>query len=451
MPRYSFALPLAALLAVCLFGPVSAEFIPFSTGLGELDGATVVCFGDLNSDKYADLFTAKPTPCAADNKKPCTTIQAHIWTSSGSKFVPGPSAEVPGVAVGAFANDVDRDGRLDVLVFSAADDAAAASADSPLSVAYLRGDLDSLTLTPLKGFDGAAAPLGQPAAFDIDNDFFTDFIGTSALEGAAGKRTVWRNTGTFDDGAYVFEALGAGAATQGQFVPPAAPETDAVAALVAPWGHVFADLNGDCMADLVLLSGDAAAPTLEMWVNNNKPPAGEVPYALAGTLALPAGAGGVVLVDVDADGALDLVFPVCLPGGAAGCGQKSELHVVYNQQKPMCSSPFATGGNCRRQQHQCTRDDEFKFDDPSGPGTLITRVVLYGIEFLPSHSLSLPFTRILTLPLSRPEPHHHHDGPGCLCSASLPRGALAAVAPARAEGGRRQQRRTARPARASRR
>jgi len=41
------------------------------------------------------------------------------------------------------------------------------------------------------------------------------------------------------------------------------------------------------------------------------------------------GVGSVTFADFDGDGAMDFLFPVCVPAGS--CSQKNEIHILYNK------------------------------------------------------------------------------------------------------------------------
>ncbi|KAJ1922577.1 hypothetical protein IWQ60_006443 [Tieghemiomyces parasiticus] len=61
---------------------------------------------------------------------------------------------------------------------------------------------------------------------------------------------------------------------------------------------------------------------------------------------------------MDADGAVDLVFATCDNGGSstAACG----IHVVYNQQKPLCK--LGQKSDCRPATDLCSADADFQLD-----------------------------------------------------------------------------------------
>ncbi|KAJ3042449.1 hypothetical protein HDV00_007219 [Rhizophlyctis rosea] len=70
---------------------------------------------------------------------------------------------------------------------------------------------------------------------------------------------------------------------------------------------------------------------------------------------LPAGAGQVTLADMDGDGNIDLVFPVCK-------GSDCAIHVVHNRQMPLCETGDVEKKGCRNPHDLCVADPEFEFD-----------------------------------------------------------------------------------------
>jgi len=370
--RARAALLSALLLAVCVL-LARASFAP-STAVADIaaTGASISCFADFNSDKHTDLATATVTPAAEAGAVTTSTVQVWLYSPALKQFQPdGPTIVLNGTVVSMFANDIDKDNALEILVFTSADaanaDAANADADNgdvavegALTVTMLRVlELgQALQVQPVRGFTGDHQPLSVPAAFDYNNDFFPDLIGTAP----GGERRLWSNTGAVSkSGEYIFTALSHDDTTQfmhrdEQDIP-----------FVQPSATAFVDLNGDCLSDVFIFAGNADAPYAELWLNSNTEPLGSN-YVMAREYSFPAGAGAPVWGDVDADGTLDMVFPVCLPAGG-DCSEKSEIHVLYNIQKPMCASMINPGRNCRGQQNLCTADASFYFEFPDKEGT----------------------------------------------------------------------------------
>lgn len=71
---------------------------------------------------------------------------------------------------------------------------------------------------------------------------------------------------------------------------------------------------------------------------------------------LPIGAGPISFSDIDGDGSIDILFPVCV-------GTVCSVHIVYNQQMGLCSkSQENLNASCRKAQNLCVADPDFKFD-----------------------------------------------------------------------------------------
>lgn len=88
--------------------------------------------------------------------------------------------------------------------------------------------------------------------------------------------------------------------------------------------HAFADINGDCLSDLLVASVHQGVAQYEVWINDG--PDGKRPNFRPPThnqvLLLPTGAGSVSVLDFNRDGSLDLVFAVSY--GCAGTVLRSE-------------------------------------------------------------------------------------------------------------------------------
>lgn len=77
-------------------------------------------------------------------------------------------------------------------------------------------------------------------------------------------------------------------------------------------------------------------------------------FKLAQELDLPSGTGPLSFADIDGDGSIDIVFPVCE-------GSKCSIHIVYNQQMGLCTKN-KEGTGCRKANALCIADSNFKFD-----------------------------------------------------------------------------------------
>jgi integrin alpha FG-GAP repeat containing protein 1 len=113
-----------------------------------------------------------------------------------------------------------------------------------------------------------------------------------------------------------------------------------------PHSNAFLDLDGDCLADLFLNCEKDGKKYFQIWLNRK-----ERGFVLHSTTELPAGTGSITFADMDADGTVDMVFPVCE-------NQKCFIHIEYNSQMELCGSRTE---NCRNPRELCTSDPEFSF------------------------------------------------------------------------------------------
>jgi len=150
--------------------------------------------------------------------------------------------------------------------------------------------------------------------------------------------------------------------------------------LRVPATSATVDLNGDCKSDLVMVSAPAngsvspdswlnedTESVLEVWLNTGGTSTPEEQtYSFSHAYPLPRGAGQLTFFDFNSDGTMDVAFPVCWPSDT--CGTENSIRIIYNIQKPMCSSPLDSGGaSCRAQDKLCTADPKFSFGHFDAP------------------------------------------------------------------------------------
>lgn len=89
-----------------------------------------------------------------------------------------------------------------------------------------------------------------------------------------------------------------------------------------------ADVNGDCLPDLVFLSKfGSSSVRLVLYINNMNLANGEdFQYSLNQELPLPSGISSFLLSDIDDDGLPELMFPICLP--VESCEKVSQVLVL---------------------------------------------------------------------------------------------------------------------------
>lgn len=102
---------------------------------------------------------------------------------------------------------------------------------------------------------------------------------------------------------------------------------------------------------MFVCSKSSGAHSIQIWTNNRNQG-----FTLLQEADLPTGAGSLSFADIDGDGSMDIVFPVCKDSICS-------IHVVYNQQMGLCSkSQESANTTCRKAQHLCVADPQFKFD-----------------------------------------------------------------------------------------
>ncbi|KAK9767766.1 hypothetical protein K7432_002149 [Basidiobolus ranarum] len=347
----------------------------FSTnGLGLIDvglnaiGGTIVAFGDFNEDKFTDVVVL-----SGDQ----SSVTVYLWHHETYKFIQSSSLEIKidqaaadgFIITNAVTGDFNYDGKLDVLLMGQKNPAK----DEDLLMRLYLGNGEnefSQSYTTLP-----SATLAQPIALDYDGNMRTDLIGYPSDKPT--QLSIWKNTVT-NDPAKLFEVI------------PFTPAGGQVCKISNPHSNAFIDLDGDCLADLFVTCKDTdSGPTLfQVWTNNKN---GQFKLGQQGTL--PDGAGPVSFADMDGDGTMDMIFPVC-PNGA-----DCTIHIVYNQQKPLCNK--SNQSNCRKVGELCQSDANFKFDldtSDNNSGHVVVAVKDIGITD-PIMTRDGDFNGILPVPL----------------------------------------------------
>jgi integrin alpha FG-GAP repeat containing protein 1 len=122
--------------------------------------------------------------------------------------------------------------------------------------------------------------------------------------------------------------------------------SDRVCEISHPHSNSFLDLDGDCLADLFLLCENRGKKSFQIWINQK-----DRGFRLHSTTELPQGVGQISFADMDADGAVDMVYPSCVDN-------KCSIHVVYNKQMGLCGHSM---DRCREPHELCTSDPQFSF------------------------------------------------------------------------------------------
>ncbi|KEP52797.1 T-cell immunomodulatory protein [Rhizoctonia solani 123E] len=256
-------------------------------------------------------------------------ITANAFSYTRSTTV---ASFLAGHIVNVVPADLNYDGRLDVLLMAIGKQGK--RLDLSLHVAEGNSaNFSSPRVIPPSG-------LAHPILLDSDGNMRLNMLGLDP----DGEMRLWRNN---DD-------------TSGTFTLTTSPLSKRACKLADPHSSAVVDFNGDCLADLFLSCEDH---TFQIWTRS---PASQGGYVLAREGKLPKGAGPVSFADMDRDGTLDMIFPVCASiSSKTGIGLDCAIHIAYNKQIPLCPSAggISSGSaKCRSPGNLCVADDAFGFD-----------------------------------------------------------------------------------------
>ncbi|KAI7866537.1 hypothetical protein BDF14DRAFT_1812406 [Spinellus fusiger] len=322
---------------------------PTTIGLA-IDG-TIAAFGDLDGDKFADVFVI-----SADQ----SSVSVYTWHHDTFTFTPPKQVSqlytkdikittiVPG--------DYNYDGKLDVLVMGQKDPT---QSDGEIVLRIYTGNGNG-TLDPnYITLPSARGPL--PMVLDISGDMKPDLLGYAwNSKTDTNSLAMWINT--------TEQPPKSNASYYN--VTSASTVLDRTSTDQCHWAHphsnAFLDLDGDCLADLVLVcEAKNHQQQVQFWTHQR-----DNGFQLAHTLSLPIGAGALSFADIDGDGAMDMVFPVCH-------GKTCQIHIAYNQQMGLCSDKNHNR-QCREARNLCIADPNFTFDfDPLGKNYVVFDINVY--------------------------------------------------------------------------
>eukprot|EP01096_Ripella_sp_DP13-Kostka_P009465 TRINITY_DN3639_c0_g1_i1.p1 TRINITY_DN3639_c0_g1~~TRINITY_DN3639_c0_g1_i1.p1 ORF type:complete len:636 (-),score=257.98 TRINITY_DN3639_c0_g1_i1:20-1906(-) len=303
-----FFFVLVSLCALSLPHATQAEDNAANFGLGE---GVLAAFGDWNSDKFVDAFV---TSYDGNN----TSITIYLWSTHNEQFYALPtSATIAGEVLNVTPGDFNYDGKLDLLV-------STPNGSGGVSMTVYTGNYKDITGTIPIEEDAA----DQVLVFDANNDLMLDLFGSDT----DGNPSVWISD---EDGTFTRQAFA-----------PLAGKT-----LAKPNSNAFVDMNGDCLADLVVTTvttiGEETQLSLLVFQNSHDKTPG-INYKLAATVLLPAGAGQITFADFDRDSSIDFVFPLIND-------DPNQIVVVFNNpSQGMCSSITGTGSNCYSPTELCS-------------------------------------------------------------------------------------------------
>ncbi|KAK8864374.1 hypothetical protein IAR55_001622 [Kwoniella newhampshirensis] len=354
-----------------------------SLGLADVKGR-VVGVGDWNGDQKLDLFTL-----SEDGK----TVQVQLWDRDKFQYIPSHTLSLSSKILNVVPGDYNHDGKLDLLVMYE---------DEADGGGWWGGKVDRLGMEVfLGGGDNGAFQIGpwrlpsstpsQPLIFDADGSLRPSLLGYDPSESASaeGVLKVWNNNG-------------AGMT----LTRPLLQAPEQACSLANPHSSAFIDIDGDCLPDLVLHCArlKSSHRSIQIWLNR-----GEAGYVLARTYDLPRHSGMITFADMNRDGSVDMIFPVCARHSAStGIGQECNINIAYSKQSPVCTTESSQqnkdrGLKCRGWGELCVADEGFDFsfdvDDPDFVSVPLASILPDGSDGTAGLQLHLPESPNIPFPL----------------------------------------------------
>ncbi|ORZ40851.1 hypothetical protein BCR44DRAFT_1509239 [Catenaria anguillulae PL171] len=302
-----------------------------------IDNANLVAFGDSTGNKLADLFVI-------DRAK--RSVSVHTWDPKLKSFQPphAPALTLSSTLkdheiANVVAGDFNADGQLDLLLTMA----HVHEASTYHTELYLN---TNGSYVPTGGLYIAGTVGAQPMLADVSGNMFPDLIAVPKDNGT--HAFVWLNTRSEPGQAPKFALEG---------VPMNST-------MCVPTDVAFVDVDGDCKPDMFVVCERHATGhegvEYQIWSAASASESQASPqqqWDLIRSGSLPLGAGPISFADIDADGTLDAMYTVCTT--------ECTLHVVYNQQIPLCTSTSPNSqsrARCRDLSNLCSRDPSFRLD-----------------------------------------------------------------------------------------
>jgi integrin alpha FG-GAP repeat containing protein 1 len=323
---------LACVLGICSGSAPSkystrSQIFRWDVGLSGVDG-TLAAFTDFNNDKYADMVIFTPNP----QVPAYTDVKIFIWSKKSYSFGLLDSITVPLTVVNIIPSDFNKDGSIDLLVQGTSE---SSSNNQFISQIYL-GYANKIDDQPCQ--DVQIISDGQVLLFDYNSDMRSDLLGSTDNS----TRTVWQNVPSTDSNCgFKFQPI--------QWTLSSGITHYSLA-------NSFTDIDGDCLSDLFLSSEVDSQTVYELFLNQKGSWANHKWSNSYQHFTAPPGAGIVSFFDVDGDGNVDAVFPVCSPSDT--CTQSS-IHIIYNSQKTICTTSKESPG-CRSLADLCQSDPNFQ-------------------------------------------------------------------------------------------
>lgn len=312
-----------------------------SLGL-DTDGR-VVALGDFNGDQFLDVISV-----GSDQQ----TLTIHLWDHERFTYRTSSVFRHSQPVVNVVPGDFTQSGRLDLLVMSQ----PSPSRDQLDLFLYRAVATGGLETTPLSLPPSSAS---QPIPFDSTGNLRIDLLGISPSFDDQASFSTWKNVwNASQQNSAVYELTRT--TLDGLQCKPSNPHS-----------HAVVDLDGDCLADIVLIcdDGNTGNKVFQIWVNQK-----DSGFRLQQSGRLPAGTQSISFADVDRDGTIDMVFATCSSvSRSTGLGNDCYVNVAYNKQLPLCASTtslsFKNGQRvCRAPEGLCIADPNFTFDLSDRPG-----------------------------------------------------------------------------------
>lgn len=356
-----------------------SRLFEWEVGLSEISSnGHVAAFGDFNGDKHTDVVVIEYSKNDMESK---TTIYVYYWNPDLFSFqVTNHPLVVEMTVANVIAADFNRDGKLDILIQGNEGGASLVKFQVFLG--------DSMSIIPECIVQDDA--MDQVTLIDWNGDLRVDLLGKNIL----GERTVWINK-EVPESALSFERT------------PAMQNEEPLPRFHSPHSNSFVDLSGDCFPELFITSESTVigAQRFEIWSHSSSEWSRKS-WSSENFFEAPRGSGQVSFVDVDGDGNLDIVFPVCWP--KESCEEENSIHIIYNQQMSLCVGKESS--NCRRKDNLCVEDSSYRFSiSPEAGVYSILDLSQFDIRLSASHSAQQKISPI-EIPLRLQEGDINLDG-----------------------------------------
>ncbi|KAI9138233.1 hypothetical protein BKA69DRAFT_811638 [Paraphysoderma sedebokerense] len=319
----------------------------------------IAAFGDFNGDKFTDIFVLNHDQ---------TKLNIHVWDHESQSFLQlqnaiidttSPSFPKKMTITNVVPSDYNYDGSLDVLLMGQTDPVSQPNGEVFMHIAIGNG-LDGFNST----LELPSSSSIQPTLLDYDGTMSMDLLGYPSS--SQSQLSLWKNTATPLQSSSSQPSLSQ--LFELQPIPPPSPVP--FCQISSFHSNAFVDLNGDCLSDIFLTCADGQKLSYQIWINN------KTEFKMLKSGSLPTGTGPISFTDVNSDGTIDLVFPVC------ESSDNCKIHIVYNKQMPVCAheSTFgsvtpgdgnARSGKCRDISNLCVPDDDFILDFGGKNGRVI--------------------------------------------------------------------------------